>query len=95
MRKSGESGQTATTERVKVAMQVPKGANISEWKEETRTPTPVTIMEEGPGEEESRSVHQDRAVKNEDREKAIDVRQETGDNAQGQDSAWRRGIGSV
>ncbi|KAL8762490.1 MAG: hypothetical protein Q9184_001525 [Pyrenodesmia sp. 2 TL-2023] len=95
MRKSGESGQTATTERVKVAMQVPKGANISEWKEETRTPTPVTIMEEGPGEEESKSVHQNRAVKIEDGEKATDASGEAGDNAERQDSAWRRGIGSV
>ncbi|KAL8907745.1 MAG: hypothetical protein Q9207_001228 [Kuettlingeria erythrocarpa] len=95
LRKSGESGQTATTERVKVAMQVPKGANISEWKEETRTPTPATIMEEGPGEGESKSVHQDRAIGNEDRSNALGVRQEARDDAEGQDTAWRRGIGSV
>ncbi|KAL8714587.1 MAG: hypothetical protein Q9220_001535 [cf. Caloplaca sp. 1 TL-2023] len=43
MRRSGESyGTATTTERVKVKMSVPRGANISEWKEETRTPTPVT-----------------------------------------------------
>lgn len=46
MRRSGENqllgeGRSGT-ERVKVAMQVPRDANISEWKEETRTPTPVT-----------------------------------------------------
>lgn len=47
LRRSGESGSVKGegrwgTERVKVAMQVPRDANISEWKEETRTPTPVT-----------------------------------------------------
>ncbi|KAL8767320.1 MAG: hypothetical protein Q9209_006158 [Squamulea sp. 1 TL-2023] len=61
MRRSGESflggegGRWATTERVKVAMQVPRDANISEWKEETRTPTPVTeegVGDEGKGERE-------------------------------------------
>ncbi|KAL8677230.1 MAG: hypothetical protein Q9186_006323 [Xanthomendoza sp. 1 TL-2023] len=55
LRRSGESsqilgvgmvGEGKATERVKVAMQVPRDANISEWKEETRTPTPVTISEE-------------------------------------------------
>ncbi|KAI4198769.1 MAG: hypothetical protein LQ346_002697 [Caloplaca aetnensis] len=78
-----------------VAMQVPKGANISEWKEETRTPTPVTIMEEGPSEEESKSVQQDRAIDNEDREKALDAGQEAREDAEGQEREWRRGIGSV
>ncbi|KAI4111607.1 MAG: hypothetical protein LQ339_000478 [Xanthoria mediterranea] len=49
LRRSGESvaGQgDGTTERVKVAMQVPRDANISEWRGETRTPTPVTEEEE-------------------------------------------------
>ncbi|KAI4208776.1 MAG: hypothetical protein L6R36_009566, partial [Xanthoria steineri] len=50
LRRSGESvaghGGDGTTERVKVAMQVPRDANISEWREETRTPTPVTEEEE-------------------------------------------------
>ncbi|KAI4217608.1 MAG: hypothetical protein LQ351_000204 [Letrouitia transgressa] len=40
MRHSSES--QGHTERVKVAMQVPRDANISEWKSETRTPTPNT-----------------------------------------------------
>lgn len=95
MRRSGESGDTTKTERVKVAMQVPKGANISEWKEETRTPTPVTIMEEGPVEDETGRVYQDRTAADGGREEDTGMRQEREGKAEAQDKEWKRGIGSV
>lgn len=54
-------------ERVKVAMQVPKGANISEWKGETRSVTPVT-EESGVGTEEEFRVGREKGEKKEGRE---------------------------
>ncbi|KAL8960982.1 MAG: hypothetical protein Q9193_002401 [Seirophora villosa] len=94
MRKSGESGQTSATERVKVAMQVPKGANISEWKEETRTPTPVTIVEEGPTEHGAGRGLQDEAA-NKDPEGVKDDKPGVLRTAEVSDDQWRRGVGSV
>ncbi|KAI4288977.1 MAG: hypothetical protein L6R35_001759 [Caloplaca aegaea] len=95
MRGSGESGQTATTERVKVAMQIPKGANISEWKEGTRTPTPVTIMEEGPAEHEDGRALQVGAADSEGPAPVKDEEPETLRKPEVEDNEWRRGVGSV
>ncbi|KAI4106991.1 MAG: hypothetical protein L6R37_001884 [Teloschistes peruensis] len=68
LRRSGESrSQTPVGERVKVAMQVPKGANISEWKGETRSVTPVT-EESGVGTEEEFRVGREKGEKKEGRE---------------------------
>ncbi|KAI4204758.1 MAG: hypothetical protein LQ348_001233 [Seirophora lacunosa] len=94
MRKSGESGQTSATERVKVAMQVPKGANISEWKEETRTPTPVTIVEEGPPEHGAGRGLQDEAANKEGPEGVKDDRPGVLRTAEVSDDKWRRGVGT-
>lgn len=95
MRKSGESGRTAGTERVKVAMQVPKDANISEWKEETRTPTPVTIMEEGQADEKREEVPEHQIVLKEGQEQSKDGELEKQSKADMDESEWRRGLGSV
>ncbi|KAL9005821.1 MAG: hypothetical protein Q9188_001403, partial [Gyalolechia gomerana] len=96
MRRSGESGRTAGTERVKVAMQVPRDANISEWKEETRTPTPVTIMERDEEGEEDRGGFRrvERDVESK-REKKV----EEGKGREGveteEEEEWKKRVGSI
>ncbi|KAL8730848.1 MAG: hypothetical protein Q9166_003775 [cf. Caloplaca sp. 2 TL-2023] len=81
LRRSGESqlmGERGT-ERVKVAMQVPRDANISEWKEETRTPTPVT-------EEAMEEVREGVMTKEQERERERE--------REGREMDWRRRTGS-
>lgn len=96
MRRSGESGRTAGTERVKVAMQVPRDANISEWKEETRTPTPVTIMERDEEGEEDRGGFR-RAERDVERKREKEV--EEGKGRKGveteEEEEWKKRVGSI
>ncbi|KAL8941155.1 MAG: hypothetical protein Q9216_002420, partial [Gyalolechia sp. 2 TL-2023] len=96
MRRSGESGRTAGTERVKVAMQVPRDANISEWKEETRTPTPVTIMERDEEGEEERGGFR-RIERNVERKRGKEA--EKGKGPEGaetdEEEEWRKRVGSI
>ncbi|KAL8937366.1 MAG: hypothetical protein Q9211_003728 [Gyalolechia sp. 1 TL-2023] len=97
MRRSGESGRTAGMERVKVAMQVPRDANISEWKGETRTPTPVTIMERDEEGDDYRGGF--RRVERDVQGKKGETKEDEGRGRKGaetdDEAAWKKRIGSI
>ncbi|KAI4184297.1 MAG: hypothetical protein L6R41_004847 [Letrouitia leprolyta] len=96
MRRSGESGRTAGTERVKVAMQVPRDANISEWKEETRTPTPVTIMERDEEGEENRGGFRRAGRDAQGKEERKDEEEKGREGVEtDNEEEWKKRVGSI
>lgn len=81
---------------MKVAMQVPRDANISEWKEETRTPTPVTIMERDEEGEENRGGFRRAGRDAQGKEERKDEEEKGREGVEtDNEEEWKKRVGSI